>query len=153
MKEGELVGDAGGVIGLARPNKKIYVAPKASIPDSTQSILASIESETMQSFSTRLSKNVVSWIDFGEPNADENIDAVTIGLNDDYFWSTSLESIQIGSNQKDLYGFSDEAEQSEKVGKGVYTVLDFNTPDIFLSALWYSDFLTRLSKKAGVEIK
>lgn len=87
-KGDDLAGDAGGVLGLARPNTSVFVDPSADVPDDEGSLLKEISTDGT-AFSTRLSNNVISWIDFGAPNFDETTtDGVTMQLNDDYFWST-----------------------------------------------------------------
>jgi hypothetical protein len=42
-------------------------------------------------FSTRFQRDFISWIDIGTPDDTQNNgDAVTIDVFDDFFWSTSL---------------------------------------------------------------
>lgn len=60
-----------------------------------------------------------------------------------------MNSIQIGTSEKSHYGFGNEAKQGEFIDDGIYTILDFNSPDILISKLWYSDFTSKLAKVAG----
>jgi len=65
-----------------------------------------------------------------------------------------MDSIQIGEDSSNNYAFSDESGQAEIVGSGtsIYTILDFNSPDILISKLWFSDLSSKLAKAAGVKV-
>lgn len=142
------------MIGLARPDEKMYLVRGASLPDTDGSLLNAIRNDPSsdgQAFSTRLSADVISWIDFGKPSSTEGSDGTQIKANPDYFWSTNMESIQIGEDTKKTYGFSNEAKQGEYVSGGVYTILDFASKDIFISKLWFESFVSKLASVANAK--
>ena len=104
-----------------------------------------------QYFSTRFSRDYDSWIDWGTPDASEQIGhSGKIDMLDDYFWSTPMRGMSFDGFT--YYGFEPHPE-AEFQDRGVYTIFDSASADILISSIWYDDFIEKLAEVVRVDEK
>ena len=97
-----------GVLGLARPGKRSIYAQNADLVFE-QSIITSYFENEESSFSLRLSKDSESWIDWGTPDASEQIGTPgEIAMLDDYFWSMPMRGMSFDG--KEYFRFAPHPE-------------------------------------------
>lgn len=144
---------ADGVLGVANPDFNMMVAPDKRLNE--DSFLGGFNGTLdAKAFSTRMSNDAISWVDFGAPDSTQtNGNEISIGVNEDFFWSSALQGIQIGNSAKNSYGFAPslEGDRGEFIGSSIYSIFDFNSPDIYLSTLWMTSFLETLMGAASVD--
>ena len=96
---------------------------------------------TDQTFSTNFRRDLISWIDFGAPDATQRAsDPIQIAVHDDYFWSVELEGIRIGEDDSLAFAFETEDPQVISEDGGVYSIFDTAAPRIYISQLWFNSF-------------
>ena len=92
------------VIGMARPNVNMILNPILT-PLGKKYLLSDLP-VTRPTFSTRLQRRYISWIDFGKPDSKQHEEEqVKINMIDDFFWSAWGQGIRIGEDNKDAYRF------------------------------------------------
>ena len=102
-------------------------------------------------FSFRLRSDLVSWVDIGTPDQNQNKEEpATFDVNNDFFWSTTMGGVRFGTKGENAYTFSMMEEGAELNG-GIYTIFDTGASDIYLSLLWYEDFVAQLYAATGTE--
>ena len=66
-----------------------------------------------------------------------------------------MSGIRYGSESADAYSFTRDVEELAEIvvdangNIGIYTIFDSSASDIYISALWYDDFVRRLMSYAG----
>ena len=76
------------IIGFARPNEKMLLAPEQQLSSSTYFLQALEDAGEPTFFSTRFQMGFVSWIDIGSPDVTQQTSTpVKLACLDDYFWS------------------------------------------------------------------
>lgn len=110
---------------------------------------------TASQFSTRFSKSILSYVDFGEADVSQGFaNAQQLYAEPDYFWSLPNEGIRIGENESSLFGYPKE-EQTVTVNSDndVYTILDTGASDIYISSLFYKSFVDKLFKSVVADYR
>ena len=92
----------------------------------------------------RLSSDHFSWIDLGR--LDETIvrkraDLTEITMYDDFFWSTGLKAIRVGEKDSNAASFGPHYQAVFDKDDGLYTILDTGASEIYISALYFEDFI------------
>ena len=155
MKQDGLPGDLHGIVGFARPDKQIRLAPEASpkIGDAKFFLEKFVFEDKIESaFTTRLIKGYISWVDIGEPDSREQVhEPAYMGVYDDYFWSLNNQGIRIGEDDAFAFTYSKHEYGQFEGGRDLYTVFDTGSPDIYLSILWFEAFVEQLYGYAGIE--
>lgn len=93
-----------GVIGLARPDNSMILNPYRT-PKDHAFFLDKLDLTTSQ-FSTRFSKSILSYVDFGEADTAQGFaNAQQLYAEPDYFWSLPNEGIRIGEGDQSFFGY------------------------------------------------
>lgn len=96
--------------------------------------------------------------DSGESNSvlddtiiDDTIDEIeivdftdAIRVKDDFFWSSETTAVRFGNDKLDAFAFPIDENYSIPGPKGVYSIFDTGATSIYLSNLWYDDFMSKL---------
>lgn len=133
-----------GIIGLARHDNKMLLNPYQSFSDSSF-LLDNLDLTTSQ-FSTRFSKSILSYVDFGKADEGQGFaNAQKLYAEPDFFWSLPNEGIRIGEDSQNFFGYP-EQDQTVNVNSihDVYTILDTGASDIFISTLFFESFVDKL---------
>jgi hypothetical protein len=85
---------ADAILGHARPNNKIAIAPSKEV-NQKMNLLEAISPEG-QTFSTRFQNTYISWIDYGVPDAGQRAGTpAVIPAVPDFFWSGTSNGIRV----------------------------------------------------------
>eukprot|EP00354_Favella_ehrenbergii_P012674 CAMPEP_0170459908 /NCGR_PEP_ID=MMETSP0123-20130129/6445_1 /TAXON_ID=182087 /ORGANISM="Favella ehrenbergii, Strain Fehren 1" /LENGTH=173 /DNA_ID=CAMNT_0010724661 /DNA_START=617 /DNA_END=1138 /DNA_ORIENTATION=- len=126
---------------------------EAATPDNgKRQFLESIGDFLDKHFSVRFSSDHFSWLDVGTYNSKEIEDESKldpIEVYDDFFWSMPLYGVKFGDTAP--WSFQREPSAIMDENRGVYTIFDTATADIFISDLYYEDFLRRFFEINGIK--
>ena len=127
---------------------------KGATPDNGRKFfLESWPSLGNQTFSTRFSSDHFSWINMGEYKnsavAESNL--TQIEMYDDFFWSAGMDAIRIGDNDANAAKFNSTGQGVFDANNGLYTIFDSASPEIYISALFFEDFINMFFEVHKVE--
>lgn len=148
--KGDLDLDVEGIFGLARMDQKMKLSPAATPENNKRQLLESVGDIFEKSFSTRFTTDDFSWIDVGSVNEKEKAEygLDPLEVDDDFFWSMPMYGVKFKSMP---WSFQSEPNAVMDDQRGVYTIFDTGTADIFISDLWYSDFLAKFFESYNIK--
>ena len=63
-------------------------------------------------------------------------------MYEDFFWSTGIQAVRIGESDKDAAKFNTTMSSGVfDANNGLYTIFDTGSSEIYISALYYEDFI------------
>jgi hypothetical protein len=84
-----------------------------------------------------------SIVDFGEPDDDrvtDVADMVTLGFNDDFFWSTSMQAISFGTNT---------TNSSFAIDGAPYTIFDTGSSHLMVPSVLFESIIDGIIEATG----